>query len=332
MVKFKFEQSSAGHFLVLKDGIDGHKKTWKIEHYPPHLKNWVSGKSPKAILNSSHHHEKVTTKSLSLLYDRISRREVTWTPKLQFKVMFSNIPLYWEWTEDINRRCRTTLMKTDLIDAVYASMFHYKCNSPLIQCFCEFWYPTTNTVLTRDDEASISLWDLKILGELLIYSVCYDDVVPTALELEGSKDGKQFFPPSYKYMIPESWSNKHEALTFLNVPKQHRQPTYLAVFLSFWLYPFVLPLKNLGCIHPSVFKPASQLASGQRISLATHVLASIYRGLNELSCSSTRGKSCNNFSAHYVHAWTAQYFRSQCMSVHDFASAQMIAFYGASNV
>ncbi|KAL2900190.1 hypothetical protein RDABS01_025272 [Bienertia sinuspersici] len=116
MVKFESKKMSDGLFLVLKDEIDGDKKTvisifppmtgafadkWKIEHYPPHLKNWVSGKSPKAILNSSRHHEKDTTKPLNLLYNHISRREVTWAPKPQFRVTFSHIPLYWEWTEDI---------------------------------------------------------------------------------------------------------------------------------------------------------------------------------------------------------------------------------------
>ncbi|KAL2893825.1 DNA damage-binding protein 2 [Bienertia sinuspersici] len=395
MVKFESKKTSDGLFLTVKDDNDGEKTliisvfssmtgafadNWKIDHYPPHLKKWVSGKSPKAILNSSHHHEKDTTRPLSLLYDRISRREVTWSSKPQFGVTFLHIPLYWEWTEDIIRRCKTTLMKTDLIDAVYASMFLYKCNSPLVQRFCEFWCPTTNTVLTGDGEASISLWDLRILGGLPIYGAFYDEVVPTALELEGSQDGEQFLPASCKYMftalqsimstsrrshvtfeewchfwfrapkrysatifpkavenfshfgIPESWSNKHEALTLLNVPEEHRQQTYLAAFLSCWLCAFVFPLKDLGCIRPSVFKPASQLASGQRISLAISVLASIYRGLNEISHSLTPGRSCSNFPAHYVHAWTAQYFRSHCMSVHDFTGAQMIAFHDASNV
>ncbi|KAL2925578.1 Huntingtin-interacting protein 1-related protein [Bienertia sinuspersici] len=395
MVKFESKKTSDGLFLTVKDDNDREKTLivpifssmtgafadkWKIDHYPPHLKKWVSGKSPKAILNSSHHHEKDTTRLLSLLYDRISLREVTWSSKPQFGMTFLHIPLYWEWTEDIIRRCKTTLMKTDLIDAVYASMFLYKCNSPLMQRFCEFWCPTKNTVLTGDGEASISLWDLRILGGLPIHGAFYDEVVPTALELEGSQDGEQFLPASCKYMftalqsimstsrrshvtfeewcrfwfrapkrysatilpkavenfshfgIPESWSNKHEALTLLNVPEEHHQQTYLAAFLSCWLYAFVFPLKDLGCIRPSVFKPASQLASGQRISLAIPVLASIYRGLNEISHSLTPGRSYSNFPAHYVHAWTAQYFRSHCMSVHDFAGAQMIAFHGASNV
>ncbi|KAL2935837.1 Huntingtin-interacting protein 1-related protein [Bienertia sinuspersici] len=239
---------------------------------------------------------------------------MAWSPKLQLEVTFSHIPLFREWTEDIIRRCKTTLMKTDLVDAVYASMFLYKCNSPLMQRLY--------------GEASISLWDLRILGGLPIYGAFYDEVVPTAIELEGYNDGKQFLPPSCKCMFATLQSitstsgrshvtfeeccrfyNKHEALTFLNVPEENCQSTYLVAFLSCWLCAFVLPLKNLGCIRPGV----------------------IYHGLNELSRSSTPGRSCNNFSAHYVYAWTAQYFRSHCMSVHNFAGAQMLAFHGASN-
>ncbi|KAL2932553.1 EH domain-containing and endocytosis protein 1, partial [Bienertia sinuspersici] len=66
---------------------------------------------------------------------------------------------------------------------------------------------------------------------------------------------------------------------------------------------FVLPLKDLGCIRPSVFKPASQLASGQKISLTIPVLACIYKGLGELASSFTLGKQVEHFPAHYVYAW-----------------------------
>ncbi|KAL2924821.1 putative RNA-directed RNA polymerase [Bienertia sinuspersici] len=74
-----------------------------------------------------------------------------------------------EWTEDIIRRCKTTLMK--------------------------------QISLMSHGETSISLWDLRILGGLPIYGAFYDEVVPTALELKGSKDGKHFFPPSCKCMF-----------------------------------------------------------------------------------------------------------------------------------
>ncbi|KAL2921586.1 Late secretory pathway protein avl9 [Bienertia sinuspersici] len=81
--------------------------------------------------------------------------------------------------------------------------------------------------------------------------------------------------------------------------------TYLAAFLACWLCAFVLPLRDLGCIRPSVFKPASELASGRRISLAIPVLTCIYKGLSELSSSFTPIKQVEHFPAHYVYAWLA---------------------------
>ncbi|KAL2935520.1 Major viral transcription factor ICP4-like protein [Bienertia sinuspersici] len=89
---------------------------------------------------------------------------------------------------------------------------------------------------------------------------------------------------------------------------------------------------GFGCISPSVFKAASLLANEQRVSLAIPVLASIYRGLNDLSNSSTLGKQREHFPAHCVCAWIAQYFRSHRMTIHNFAGAVMVAFHGSNAV
>ncbi|KAL2940231.1 Nuclease [Bienertia sinuspersici] len=86
----------------------------------------------------------------------------------------------------------------------------------------------------------------------------------------------------------------HEAFVILDIPEEHRMDTYLAAFLTCWICAYVLPLKDLGCIRPSVFKPASQLASGRKISL-------VY-------LSFTPAKQVEHFPAHYVYAWLARYF------------------------
>ncbi|KAL2894760.1 Cell division protein FtsA [Bienertia sinuspersici] len=87
-----------------------------------------------------------------------------------------------------------------------------------------------------------------------------------------------------------------EAFVVLDILEKHRKQTYLAPFLSCWLCAFVLPMKNLGCIRQSVFKPTSLLANEQRVSLAIPILASIY---------------------------TAQYFHSHRMTIYNFAGATM---------
>ncbi|KAL2922068.1 hypothetical protein RDABS01_013559 [Bienertia sinuspersici] len=131
---------------------------------------------------------------------------------------------------------------------------------------------------------------------------------------------------------PTSWSNVHEVFVVLDVPEKHRKQTYFTAFLSRWLYAFVLPVKNLGCIGPSVFNLASLLASEQRVSLAIPVLASIYRGLNDLSNSSAPAQRREHFPDHYVYAWIAQYFRSYRMAIHNFVGAAMVAFHGPNAI
>ncbi|KAL2943535.1 Alpha-L-arabinofuranosidase C [Bienertia sinuspersici] len=167
--------------------------------------------------------------------------------------MFSHIPLYWEWTEDTIRRCKDTLMKIDLTNVVYASMFLYKCNSPLMQRLCEFWCPTMNIVFTVDGETSISLWDLRILARLPMYGAFYDEVVPTTLELEGSKDEKQFLPPSCKrsHVTFEEWCRfwsrapKRYSTTILT--KAVENFSHFGILES-WTKAFIRFGKDINCI------------------------------------------------------------------------------------
>ncbi|KAL2935526.1 Sphingosine 1-phosphate receptor 3 [Bienertia sinuspersici] len=111
-------------------------------------------------------------------------------------------------------------------------------------------------------------------------------------------------------------SDVHKAFVVLDIPEKHRKQTYLAAFLSCWLYAFVLPVKNLGCIRPCILQTSS-------VSLAIPVLASNYKGLNDLSNSLTLSQQREHFPAHCVYAWIAQYFRSHRMTIHNFAGAAM---------
>ncbi|KAL2899266.1 Guanosine-5'-triphosphate 3'-diphosphate pyrophosphatase [Bienertia sinuspersici] len=108
--------------------------------------------------------------------------------------------------------------------------------------------------------------------------------------------------------------------------------TYLAAFLTSWLCAFNLPLRDLSCICPSVFKSALQLTSGRRISLAILVLTCIYKGLSELSSSSTLGSELSIFLCIMCYAWLARYFLSYRMEVHNFVGALMIAFHGTNAI
>jgi len=71
----------------------------------------------------------------------------------------------------------------------------------------------------------------------------------------------------------------------LGVPKEKRESTYLAAYLSCWLCVFALPETKDWLIHPETFETASLMASGCKFSLAlaVPVLASLYHGLNGIA-------------------------------------------------
>uniref|UniRef100_M1DUR1 Aminotransferase-like plant mobile domain-containing protein n=1 Tax=Solanum tuberosum TaxID=4113 RepID=M1DUR1_SOLTU len=99
-------------------------------------------------------------------------------------------------------------------------------------------------------------------------------------------------------------------LVELGVEESFRDETYLAAFLTCWLCKFVLPNKKADCIRACVFKVSSLMAHGEIFSLAVPVLASIYRGLRDISTSSNLG-ACNTLLPfHYVYGWIGEYFET----------------------
>ncbi|KAF3644385.1 hypothetical protein FXO37_21480 [Capsicum annuum] len=89
----------------------------------------------------------------------------------------------------------------------------------------------------------------------------------------------------------------------LGMEESLRDETYLAAFLACWICKFLLPNKKAGCIRASVFKVASLMAHREKFSLAVPVLASIYRGLWEISTSSNLVSCHALFPIHYVYGW-----------------------------
>ncbi|GAA0169705.1 hypothetical protein LIER_40815 [Lithospermum erythrorhizon] len=118
-----------------------------------------------------------------LLRTRISSGETSWGTDLRLRVEFAYTQGYWEWAEDVLRRCKDILIDADLHNVVYASLYTYDCLPYIIRAFCESWSPSTNTLFTATGESSISLWDLHKLGDLSILGQLFDDVVPSAREL-----------------------------------------------------------------------------------------------------------------------------------------------------
>lgn len=70
------------------------------------------------------------------------------------------------------------------------------------------------------------------------------------------------------------------------------------------------------------------MASGRKISLAVSVLASIYHGLNKMSCFSQLDQVIVCFPIHYVYGWLAHYLKTHCALAKGPSVLLMVAYSG----
>ena len=94
----------------------------------------------------------------------------------------------------------------------------------------------------------------------------------------------------------------------LKVSEKVKEETWLAALLSCWLGEFVFPGKEANLIRPGIFKVASSMAHGKKYCLPVPILATIYKGLNDIASSSVPSKCDTKFPAHYLNTWLAEYF------------------------
>ncbi|KAK4411835.1 hypothetical protein Sango_0256500 [Sesamum angolense] len=208
------------------------------------------------------------------------------------------------------------LVVAQVYDFVYASLFTYDRNSDVIKAFYEAWCPSTNTLLTSFGELSISLWDLHTLVGLPMNGLMYDEVVPSAKELDGvDKMGRRFVRHSYKsllhaYNLLQTNSNDEEALfSKLGIEGSLKEETLLVTCLACWLCTFTLPI-DVGSKCPSTFKVVSTMAAERSFGLVVPVLASIYKGLNKISSSSRLIHVHSPFLVYFVYSWITHYFKT----------------------
>ena len=94
------------------------------------------------------------------------------------------------------------LERAHIRDTIFASLFTYDWQMNVILSFYNHWNPATNTLSTPNGEEFISLWELKSCSGLPIFGTFYDEVIPSADELnEADKKGRSFLPKSCKYLF-----------------------------------------------------------------------------------------------------------------------------------
>ncbi|KAJ8431916.1 hypothetical protein Cgig2_016349 [Carnegiea gigantea] len=128
------------------------------------------------------------------------------------------------------------------------------------------------------------------------------------------------------------WSDYQAIFDELGVATGQCTKTFLAAFLSRWLCTFILLVRDAGYIRPGTFSIASLMAFGVGYCLPTMVLASIYKGLNELSHSSHPGRGGGHFPTHFLYAWLAKNFDACELVGEASSSSGMVKFSGLGRV
>ncbi|XP_059288149.1 uncharacterized protein LOC132041452 [Lycium ferocissimum] len=121
---------------------------------------------------------------------------------------------------------------------------------------------------------------------------------------------------------------EHAPFVELGVEDSLRDETNLSAFLTCWLCKFVLPHKKIDYVRASVLKVASLMAHGEKFSLAVPVLASIYRGLREISTSPDLRQGNIIFPIHYVYGWLGEYFKTHHRANHSHRSIPLCKISG----
>ncbi|CAL2256851.1 unnamed protein product [Prunus armeniaca] len=114
----------------------------------------------------------------------------------------------------------------------------------------------------------------------------------------------------------------------LGITDEDMERSYLAAFLACWLCKFVFPKDDVTLIRPGVFKVASRMAHGVSFGLAVPVLASIYKGLNDISSADDPGNCTTILPFHYVYGWLGEYFDTHFTSSSEKSIPIMARFSG----
>uniref|UniRef100_A0A2N9I9P1 Aminotransferase-like plant mobile domain-containing protein n=1 Tax=Fagus sylvatica TaxID=28930 RepID=A0A2N9I9P1_FAGSY len=282
-------------------------------------------------LRSSLHSGVNYTGLFPLLARRISVGEAHWAtssraPPLQYTGEFSYIPKYWEWLEDILSRNKKTLTDAKIYGA-----------------FFEYWCPATNTLHTSVGEISITLWDLCRIGGLPLFGSFYDEVVPSAKEMSSLPSSCEYLFAAFHHLSlklggPDSvTSTEWVGFWFRGSVRYPKPPNRRSLRRSVRgklshnprgiitthrnqcrtedeEAPFrILKVSEKGergdlASRSLVMLVASSMARGKKYCLAVPVLATIYKGLNDIASSSVPSKCDTTFPAHYLNAWLAEYF------------------------
>ncbi|KAL2228562.1 UNVERIFIED_CONTAM: hypothetical protein Sindi_1835900 [Sesamum indicum] len=110
--------------------------------------------------------------------------------------------------------------------------------------------------------------------------------------------------PFGTFRVHGKWSTAEGALfSKLSIEGSLKEEMFLPTYFAYWLCTFTLSIDVVCSIHPSTFKVLSIIVAKRRVGLVVPVLASIYKGLNKVSKSSSPARVHSPFPIHFLDFW-----------------------------
>ncbi|KAL0374077.1 UNVERIFIED_CONTAM: hypothetical protein Sradi_3323400 [Sesamum radiatum] len=221
-----------------------------------------------------------------------------------------------EWTEDVLSHHENIFHAAKIHAAMHPSLLTYICNKHILQPSFKLWCPSMNTyILPLEKYPSLCGTFMDFVAYLYVESF-RTRLSPLPRLASGDVDASN---------LPRD-KDHNEPFTLLQIPEDIRDETYVAAFLSCWLYSSVLPHSKAGKVRASTFIVASRIAHGECFILVVPVLASIYRDLKNISAFANQFKSSTVFPIHYVYGWTGRYLKTHFPPKFEPIEAQMVKY------
>lgn len=220
------------------------------------------------------------------LVSDLVRRGVACFPKINFRG-WTPPGLGWEaWVRDMgsDQKVVKAWREAEIEDAILGSVNYIKPDQSLLEALSGFWCPVTRTFIFPWGEATFTLEDAYVIGNLPISGSRFDR------ELTDEENDRMIRLYVEKEKIrelhPKAKSLRRVTLDiwlqwFLELHGED-DLKYLG-FLTYWLSKNVLPPYPYGEVPKMVFGLAARLSCGDRIALASLVTANIYHDLSNIS-------------------------------------------------
>lgn len=184
-----------------------------------------------------------------------------------------------KWVEKLQPIYEDLWKKSGIFDAIKSSTYKIRREPSSILAAASFWCESTNTFLFPWSEATITLEDVMILGGFPV----------TGEPLKKREPFEGYLQEMEKAMIAEhrkfnktKWRKADQTLWTRQFMEREGDELEHVGFLSLWLSRYVFPRHPDGIVGQYVIPIAVRLSRGLRISIATAVLASLYRDLRIL--------------------------------------------------